>query len=278
MARMAPRFLAAISALLLYAAPAAAQTGADLEVAKQQFLLGKTYYEQAAYTKALKAFKESYQLSKRADLLYNIARCYESLAQLPEAITHYQRYLKDMGKTDAMIEARIRNLQARIDAQRKPPIKPPDKTPDKTPTTQPVKTPDKTPATQPVVPDKTPPPPSGGISWMTYGGWGLVGVGAIMVTVGIVYGVKAKNQNSLLEDAYALGSYDWAEMTSLDDNGKKYNVLMVVGLVTGILAAGGGAALLLLAPSGKERQTVSNIHFAPFITDRAAGLGGGFSF
>jgi tetratricopeptide (TPR) repeat protein len=91
------------------------------ERAKAHFLAGQSYYEQASYADALKEFNEAYRLSKKPALLYNIARCHESLAQYPEAIKLLERYLRDQPDTSdrSAIETRIANLKAR-QAERKP--------------------------------------------------------------------------------------------------------------------------------------------------------------
>jgi tetratricopeptide (TPR) repeat protein len=82
------------------------------------FFLGKTYYDQGAYKKAVKLFEESLRLSKKPDLLYNIAKCHESLGNLEKAIKSYESYLKKTGRSDSVIEARLRNLKQRFAAQK----------------------------------------------------------------------------------------------------------------------------------------------------------------
>jgi tetratricopeptide (TPR) repeat protein len=286
---MAPKvarlLLLVVVSLSFVSSPVHAQTAADLEVAKQQFMLGKTYYDQAAYGKALKHFQESFRLSKKADLLYNIARCFESLAQLAKAIEHYKLYLKKTGKTDATIEARIRNLEARLKANtpvKKDPVKDPVKKDPvkkdplkKDPLKDPVK---KDPATTP------PPKTSTGFNWMKWTGWGLIGVGAGMLAMGIAFGVRATKRASQVEDAYARGD-EWADVKDFADTGKTFETIGIIGIVVGIVAAGGGTALLLLAPTdesksaaARRRRLARRAHIAPIITGNTVGLGGGFTF
>jgi tetratricopeptide (TPR) repeat protein len=111
-----------VAILLAYAAPAAAQnaTQADEEAAKAHFLAGSAYYEQANYADAVKEFNEAHRLSKRPDLLYNISVCYERLGHWDEAIAALQQYLTDRpAATDrAVIESRIKNFEARRDAEK----------------------------------------------------------------------------------------------------------------------------------------------------------------
>jgi tetratricopeptide (TPR) repeat protein len=121
---------AASVALVLFAyAPAHAQavTAAmppadDMEAAKAHFAAGSAYYEQADYTDAVKEFNEAYRLSKRTDLLYNIAVCYERLNDYDNAIATLKRYLieKPNAPDRVTIESRIQNLQKAKEAQPAP--------------------------------------------------------------------------------------------------------------------------------------------------------------
>jgi tetratricopeptide (TPR) repeat protein len=111
-----------VALLWLAAAPAAAMTEEE-ERAKAHFLAGQSYYDQASYADALKEFNEAYRISKRAPLLYNIARCHEALDQVPEAVAMLERYLHEAPDSAdrAAIEARINNLKTRPRKQTTPP-------------------------------------------------------------------------------------------------------------------------------------------------------------
>ncbi len=105
-------------------AQAPTATSGDQEAAKAHFLAGSAYYEQANYPDAVKEFNEAYRLSKRPDLLYNIALCYERLEQLDLAVGALRTYLRD--KVDApdraIIEERIRNLELKEAQRANPPV------------------------------------------------------------------------------------------------------------------------------------------------------------
>src|SRR3954470_20095810 len=129
--------VAALAAVLCFGPVAHAQTKAavtpadDMEAAKAHFAAGSAYYDQANYADAVKEFNEAYRLSKRIDLLYNIAVCYERLAQYDNAIQALQKYLTD--KPDApdrvTIQSRIANLEKRRDENGQPPPAMPPPTP-----------------------------------------------------------------------------------------------------------------------------------------------------
>src|SRR2546430_1452293 len=100
--------------------PRAAPAPGDNEAAKAHFLAGSAYYEQANYADAVKEFNEAYRLSKRTDLLYNIAVCYERLDDYDNAIATLQKYLTDRpdAKDRVTIESRIANMTKQRDARR----------------------------------------------------------------------------------------------------------------------------------------------------------------
>ncbi len=122
--------LAALTLLCSLARPALALSEED-ERAKAHFLAGQSYYDQASYADALKEFNEAYRLSKKPALLYNIARCFEGLGQLGDAVSMLERYLTDEPDTSdrTSIEERIRNLKERqkraAEAAAPPPPAPP---------------------------------------------------------------------------------------------------------------------------------------------------------
>jgi hypothetical protein len=229
--------------------PANKPSAADVELAKRHFELGKTYYNQAAYAKALQAFEESYKLSQRPELLYNIGKCHEALGALEQAITYYRRFLDAKGP-DPNIEARIRNLEARLKASR------PEPSP--TPTSSPVKP----------APAPEPAPPERRTAWMPIAGWSLVGLGVVSIGTSIALGVMANARATEVEDAFSEGTHDWADFKGTESDGKGFNVGMIVTLTVGIAAAAGGTALLLLAPRPEQRR----VSLTPNLDRAGAGM------
>ncbi len=81
-----------VVALLCFAsAPALAQTDTDL--AKQHYKLGAEMHKRADFKGALQHFRKSFELSRRAALLYNIGKCHESLGEHQKAIDYFKQYL-----------------------------------------------------------------------------------------------------------------------------------------------------------------------------------------
>jgi predicted metal-binding membrane protein len=110
---------------------------------------------------------------------------------------------------------------------------------------------------------------------MTWTGWSLVGVGAASLVTGIILGARAQSKAGAVEDAYALGAYDWSAIKPFEDDGKALQTGQIITLVVGGIAATGGAVLLLLAPSA-ERKTSASI--SPIISADTVGLAGSVRF
>lgn len=77
-----------------------------------------------------------------------------------------------------------------------------------------------------------------------------------------------------VEDAYASGSYAWADVEKRASNGKQLEIGQIVGLVVGAVAAGGGATLLWLGYRGGERRA----SLFPSAGPGFAGLSGHIAF
>lgn len=91
------------------------------ELARRHFESGVAYLQEADYENALKAFEKSYELSKRPDLLLNLATVHERKGDLRAAVTTLEKYLEVApdGEQRATVESRIANLQRRLSDQSK---------------------------------------------------------------------------------------------------------------------------------------------------------------
>ncbi len=94
------RHLALALALLAAAAPASAQRGRDprLDLAAEadiQFELGVEAQQRGDYRRALEHYLHSNRLAYNANVVFNIARCYELLDRWAEAHRYYADYLDE---------------------------------------------------------------------------------------------------------------------------------------------------------------------------------------
>ncbi|MCS6913969.1 MAG: tetratricopeptide repeat protein [Myxococcota bacterium] len=166
------------------AAPAPTPSRADIQRARAHFVQGKTFYEQGNYLLARAEFEESYRLSRRADLLFNLALVSEKLGHYREAADFLMEYLRQRPDAPDRHEVRrgIEELERREAAQRKslepPPNVPPAVAPSPPQTPPPAMAPPQ-PLSRPVLVPVAPPRrpwPVGGIALLG-GGLALLGTG-----------------------------------------------------------------------------------------------------
>jgi len=86
------------------------------EQARRLFLLGDDLYMQGRYEEALAAFEESYELSGRPLLLYNMANVHERSGDFEQALLKLEAYLPESTDEERpRLRTRIESLRDRIE-------------------------------------------------------------------------------------------------------------------------------------------------------------------
>src|SRR5688572_6154877 len=80
-------------ALSIAAGPASAQQSQD-ERARFHFEVGRTYFDEGNYERAVEEWQRSYELSQRPELLLNIVTTLERLGRYGDAADGLERYLE----------------------------------------------------------------------------------------------------------------------------------------------------------------------------------------
>jgi tetratricopeptide (TPR) repeat protein len=128
------RSFTAIAFVLLLSAPALGQTpGAGdppagdpkIEAAKQHHDKGVEFFEAGDYESALTEFKATYDLSKRQDVLFNMAVATDKLGRYSESAGYLERYLTlEPGAKDAKeLLAKVRTKMAASASAALPPTR-----------------------------------------------------------------------------------------------------------------------------------------------------------
>jgi hypothetical protein len=68
----------------------------DLGAAKKRFAEGKSLFDAGKFADAARVFLEAYELSGKAELLYNVAQAYKKAGEPIEAQRYYKRYLDEL--------------------------------------------------------------------------------------------------------------------------------------------------------------------------------------
>ncbi len=229
----ARRWLGAVTCLSLLAihGPAFAQTSSD-DLARTHFESGAAYLEESDYDNALQAFQKSYALSKRPEILLNIATVHERKADLPAAVAALQQFLSVAPANDEHIDAtklRIQNLEKRIaDA----PAPAPGPT-----------TPAPVAAPPPAAPTPAP-APAAEPHRSRLPAYIVLGVGGLAVGGALVTGIIAKGKYDDAKSSCSPACSD-AELSSSRSLALTSTILTGVAVV----AAGVGITLLLTSPA-----------------------------
>ncbi len=205
-------------------------SASDQEAAKAHFLAGSSYYESANYSDAVKEFNEAYRLSKRPDLLYNIALGYERLGDFDNAISTLKRYLVEkLNAPDRnLIEARIKNLERLREERLRPPAPTPTPQPDKP------------------VAQESAPRSKRSLGTLGYAGIGTGAVGALLLLGSVGTGLTAKKKSDqLLRECPTRMNCD-PRLQAVQTSGKRFAVATDAMIGIGAVALVAGVALIVV--------------------------------
>jgi len=108
-------------------------SAADLEKAKKAFIAGKKLHEGGKLEEAIEKYKESYKLSKKPALLYNIGLAMEEAAMDDLALIYFRKFLKeapaDAEQRPAVTE-RVKAIEKKLGVGTADPTKPDPTKPD----------------------------------------------------------------------------------------------------------------------------------------------------
>jgi hypothetical protein len=230
-------------ALVFAAGPARADT-AD-ELAHKHFESGAAYLEQSDYESALREFNKAYELSKRAEILLNVATVNERMNKLKDAIAALEQYLAEapQGEHAETVRIRVENLKKRVAAEPTPSPPPPAPA-----TAAPTPTSTATSSSSPT-PTSTPPPtssPSRTPAIILFATGGALAVGSI------VTGILAKGEHSNAEETCSPNCTDDQLST-----GRTLAITSTVLTGAAVVAASVGAVLFFGASSNDHAATAT---------------------
>jgi hypothetical protein len=262
-----------LAALTLCLAPAPTRAQAPTAEAdaraRELYLRGDRLYAEGRYEEAVEAFRESYRLSGRPLLLFNLANAYERLARYEEALAALRDYAPHAPvEEEDQIRARIESLTRRAEAQRAAEAPADGAAGDGS-------SGGSTGAPEDVPPDA--PARAGGDGGLIAAGAVLAATGGALVVGGAVFGALALDAR----DEAQAGCADAGGVTVCDasaedalDRDATFALLADVGLFAGGAAAATGVVLLVLGLSaGGDGESASDAGgLAPVV---GLGPGGG---
>lgn len=213
-----------------------AQSTSD-DLARRHFDSGVAYLEESDYDSALTAFQKSYDLSKRPEILLNIATVHERQSDLPAAVASLKVYLEaaPQGEHAETVKLRIQNLERRIQEQSEakaaaaPPPSPPRPVPAQPP------------------PAQTAPPPSPQAEPNRLPAFISLGVGGLMAGGALATGLIAKAR---YDDAEATCHHECRD----DQLSGSRTFALTSTVLTGAAVLGVGLGVVLLLSSDGDAE------------------------
>ncbi len=238
------------------------------DLARRHFDSGVAYLEESDYDNALKAFQKAYELSKRPEILLNIATVHERQSDLHAAVTALQAYLDaaPQGERVETVKLRIQNLEKRLQDQDKakadPAVAPPATRLPPSPAARP---PAKTPAPAPAPHAKA--EPSRLPAFIS------LGVGGVLAGASLATGLLAK------------GTYDDAKRScgracsdSQLSSSRTFAITSTVLTGAAVLGVGLGVALLLTSGGDSDDLSRSAPRFDVALAPTAASASAAWCF
>src|SRR5437899_1812127 len=103
----------ALIAALLVAGPALADARAD---AKRHFREGMSLIAAGQLERGIAELKQAYAIKPHQDVLYDIAKAYVDLGNIPEAISYFKQYLATDPEDKDQVQSVVSRLQTAISA------------------------------------------------------------------------------------------------------------------------------------------------------------------
>src|SRR5438552_15209126 len=108
----------ALIAALLLAGPQIADARAD---AKRHFREGMALIAAGQLERGIAELKQAYAIKPHQDVLYDIAKAYVDLGNIPEALNYFRQYVATDPEDKEQVQAVIQRLQAAIGSAAPPP-------------------------------------------------------------------------------------------------------------------------------------------------------------
>jgi tetratricopeptide (TPR) repeat protein len=239
------------------ASPALAQEAApSADVSRAEDYAAQAFeaYSRKDYQEAVVLYLKALEASPSADILYNLAKIYDTKLQDRElAMKFYRRYIADPGAEPE----RVRAANARLAELRDLETAAADKPAQSTPAVAPKATEDRDEKRLPPADDR------GGLTGMQVAGLatGLVGIGGVVM--GTVFGLSAKSDADVAkQDCNGNDCTTQRGVDAAEDASTKATISTVAFIAGGALTAL-GTVLLISGSRSPERDTAS-LRLAPY--------------
>lgn len=254
--------VAVASSVPAHAEDEPSRNGPAVERAEQRAAQAFQAYERKDYPAAVALYLEAYEASPSADMLYNVARIYDTkLGDRPLAMTFYRRYIADPGA----IADRIKLANARLVELREAEIA--------------VDTGADQNARAPGQPRSydgaaaAPPPEQPGWSTLRWAGVGVGAAGVIGVGVGAVFGIQAMSGASTASDLCEGNACSSQRGVDAANDASSDASIANVGFIAGGLLLATGTVLFIVGGDEEpEQKRLGSVAVLPTIDPSQLGV------
>ncbi len=112
------RLILAAGLLVMGASPGWAQTQPEVDRARLDIETGQDHFRAAQYRDAVREFRKALRVIQDPGLLWNIARSYEELGEVPNAVHYFEEFLRRFPEDEDAVfaEERLKDLRGRVPA------------------------------------------------------------------------------------------------------------------------------------------------------------------
>lgn len=224
--------------------------------AKDLFAKGDTAYAEGRYEEALSAFQESYDLSGRPQLLFNISNAAERLGRIQEAADALEKYLASgKAKDKDVVQKRLAALKERLEKQKKEQDEAAKKEEEKKQREEEERQKREAEEQKRLAAAKAAAPADKPAPVLAYA---LLGTGGALLVAGGVFGVLTLGARGEAKDACkdtASGLLCSSDAGDALDREKTFGLVADIGMVSGVVLGAVGV-YLLLKPSAEPKVDV----------------------
>jgi tetratricopeptide (TPR) repeat protein len=222
--------------------PPAQQAQAD-DQARGHFDAGQAHYERGDYAAAVQAFSEALRISKKPELLYNLAQAERLNGDCAAALQHYREFQTAARDAPADLSEKIAEMErcvadaAKLDAGK-------EKSAPAAAALPPPPPPRPAPTDSTIQPEES--------STYRVLGWASLGGAALSAALGTVFALKANAASNELTEVNRRGA-QWSGHYQASEDSMIRDRNLAIGLFIGAgVLAGTGGWLLLAPPTGSH--------------------------
>ncbi|HTV25819.1 MAG TPA: hypothetical protein VMG12_44285 [Polyangiaceae bacterium] len=251
---------------------------ADVESAEARAARAYEAYAAKDYENAIRLYLEAYEAASDPDILYNIARVYETgLQDRVQAMTFYRDFIANPNANPERVEQatiRLRALEAEESAEAVPEVAPAANEAAAPPPANPAPILAPAPSASPRAPTPAPSAPDGGWSGWRTGALVTGGAGLVALGVGAVFGLEAlSDAKTARRECDGNRCFTERGLAAARNAGEAADVATLSFAAGGVLLAAGATLLGIDLGRSEEPGQPASAHWTAAVTTADVRIG-----